>query len=186
MIMTRRHESHVLLLMITAMLIGCANPFSPPDVGPTGGSPIKPLDSPENVLENLQYAYEQRDYDVYEELLDKDFRFVYFDPERVEGIETVIVPRDGPSGDLERTRRLFRVFDEIRLPVFEIVEASIDSTPTSPLQQRRVAFQLTVRDLDGDFDFEAFEATGDARFTFQQSPTDRLWRIVRWEDLSNQ
>ncbi len=172
--------------VLLAVVVGCANPFSPPDVGPTGGSPIKPLNSPENVLENLQYAYEQRDFDVYEELLDEDFRFVYFDPEQIEGIETVIVPRDGPSGDLERTRRLFRVFDEIRLPVFDTVASSFDTTVTPPLPQRRVAFQLTVRDLDGDFDFESYEATGDALFTFRQSATDRLWRIVRWEDLSNQ
>jgi hypothetical protein len=111
---------------------------------------------------------------------------VYFDPERLEGIETVIVPRDGPSGDLERTRRLFRVFDEIRLPVFSITESSVDSTVQPPVERRRVAFQLTVRDLDGDFGFESFEASGDALFSIAQSSVDGLWRVTRWDDLSNQ
>jgi len=168
------------------LCLSCSNPFSPPDVGPRGGTPIKPLVSPESVLDNLAYAYEQRDIDVYEELLDPDFVFVYFDPERIEGIETVIVPRDGPSGDIERTRRLFRVFDEIRLPVFRVVEAGADSTVTPPVETRRVAFQLTLRDLDGDFSYESFEASGDALFSLRRSPSDGLWRLVRWDDLSNQ
>jgi hypothetical protein len=171
---------------VLALLCSCSNPFSPPNVGPSGGLPIAELTSPENVLKNLVYAYEQRDYDVYEQLIDFDFVFVYFDPERLEGIETVIVPRDGPSGDLERTRRLFRVFDEIRLPVFSITEALADSAAHPPVELRRVAFQLTVRDLDGDFSFESFEASGDALFSIARSSADGLWRIVRWDDLSNQ
>lgn len=176
----------LLLAAGMALGLGCSNPFSPPNVGPRGGTPIKPLSSPENVLANLQYAYEQRDYDVYEALLDRDFVFVYFDPERVEGIETVVVPRDGPSGDLERTRRLLRVFDEIRLVFFHISEQPSDTTGSRILQMRRVAFQLTLRDLDGDFGFESFEASGDALFSFVRSSQDGQWRIVRWEDLSNQ
>ncbi len=176
----------VCLALLGLWVFGCSNPFTPPDVGPTGGTPIKPLDSPENVLDNLVYAYEQRDIDVYEELLDPGFAFVYFDPERVEGIETVVVPRDGPSGDLERTRRLLRVFDEVRLPVFRVIEASRDTTGNVPIELRRVAFQLTVRDLDGDFGFESFEATGDALFSIARSSSDGLWRLIRWEDLSNQ
>jgi hypothetical protein len=171
---------------LLCLTCSCTNPFSPPDVGPSGGLPIEELTSPENVLKNLVYAYEQRDYDVYEQLIDFDFVFVYFDPERLEGIETVIVPRDGPSGDLERTRRLFRVFDEIRLPVFSITEASTDTTVQPPVELRRVAFQLTVRDLDGDFGFESFEASGDALFTIAQSSADGRWRVIRWDDLSNQ
>lgn len=174
------------LFLMVVFTCACSNPFSPPDIGPSGGLPIEELTSPENVLKNLQYAYEQRDFDVYEQLLDFDFVFVYFDPERLEGIETVIVPRDGPSGDLERTRRLFRVFDEIRLPVFNPVDAWYDSTFSPPAEVRRVAFQLTVRDLDGDFGFESFEASGDAVFAIVKSASDGLWRIVRWEDRSNQ
>jgi hypothetical protein len=165
---------------------GCSNPFSPPNIGPHGSAPIKPLTSPENVLDNLVYAYEHRDYDAYESLIDPDFVFVYFDPDRVEGIETVIVPRDGPSGDLERTRRLLRVFDEIRIPAFRITESSVDSSGSQALQKRRVAFQLTLRDLDGDFNFEAYEASGDAMFWLVRSSSNGLWHIVRWEDLSNQ
>jgi hypothetical protein len=176
----------LLLVMVFSLPAGCGNPFSPPDVGPTGGIPIEELTSPENVLKNLRYAYEQRDYDVYEELLSFDFVFVYFDPDRVEGIETVIVPRDGPSGDLERTRRLFRAFDEISLPVFKTIDVEIDSLSDPPIEMWRVAFQLTVRDLDGDYGFESFEASGDALFSMAQSSVDGLWRIVRWDDLSNQ
>jgi hypothetical protein len=182
-----RHSLRICpVIGVLALVCSCSNPFSPPNVGPSGGLPIEELTSPENVLKNLVYAYEQRDYDIYEQLIDFDFVFVYFDPERLEGIETVIVPRDGPSGDLERTRRMFRVFDEIRLPVFGTTDVWIDSTVQPPIAMRRVAFQLTVRDLDGDFSFESFEATGDVLFSLARSSADGLWRIIRWDDLSNQ
>jgi hypothetical protein len=176
----------IALIGVFSLVVGCSNPFAPPNIGPRGGAPIKPLTSPENVLDNLVYAYEQRDIDVYETLLDPDFVFVYFDPDRIEGIETVVVPRDGPSGDLERTRRLFRVFDEIRIPVFDTTATSVDSSGPRVLQMRRVAFQLTLRDLSGDFGYESFEASGDAMFWFGRSASGGLWHIVRWEDLSNQ
>jgi hypothetical protein len=184
--MTVRPLRHIGLIAGFCLVVGCSNPFAPPNIGPRGGAPIKPLTSPENVLDNLVYAYEQRDIDVYETLLDPDFVFVYFDPDRIEGIETVVVPRDGPSGDLERTRRLFRVFDEIRISVFDTTATSADSSGPRVLQMRRVAFQLTLRDLSGDFGYESFEATGDAMFWFGRSTSGGLWHIVRWEDLSNQ
>ena len=110
----------------------------------------------------------------------------HFDPERIEGIDRVLVPRDGPSGDLERTRRLFAVFDDIRLPTWDSTAAYLDSTLSYPRQVRRIAFRLLVRDLDGDYNYESIEANGDALFYFRQSAADGFWRIVRWEDLSNQ
>ncbi|MBI5867915.1 MAG: hypothetical protein HZB43_06440 [candidate division Zixibacteria bacterium] len=184
--MTRKSAFWKVGMIALCLTAGCSNPFSPPNIGPRGGAPIKPLTSPENVLDDFVYAYEQRDFDVYETLLDPDFVFVYFDPDRVEGIETVVVPRDGPSGDLERTRRLLRVFDEIRIPVFRVTEVSVDATGPRVLQKRRVAFQLTLRDLTGDFGYDSFEASGDAMFWFAPSASGGLWHIVRWEDLSNQ
>jgi hypothetical protein len=81
---------------------------------------------------------------------------------------------------------LFRVFDEVRLPVFRIVESDADSSVTPAVERRRVVFQLALRDLDGDFSFESFEAAGDALFSLRRSPSDGLWRLVRWDDLSNQ
>jgi len=49
-----------------------------------------------------------------------------------------------------------------------------------------VFFQLSVRDTDGNFGYEQYEATGIAEFKFRQSSEDLLWRIVFWDDQSNQ
>ena len=168
------------------MLVACTNPFSPPEISGSGVSPIRQQTSVRAVLDNFRYAYENRDIDVYENLLDPDFVFSYFDPERIEGIDRVLVPRDGPSGDVERTRRMFAVFDDIRLPTWDSIAAYVDTTMSYPREVRRMAFRLVVRDLDGDYGYEAIEANGDALFFFRQTPQDGLWRIVRWDDVSNQ
>ncbi len=168
------------------LALSCTNPFSPPEIGGAEVLPILRQTSINAVLSNFRYAYENRDFDVYENLLDPDFVFSYFDPELIEGIEQVLVPRDGPSGDLARTRRMFEVFDDIRLPTWDSTGAYIDSSLSYPRHVRRMAFRLEVRDLDGDYNFESIEANGDALFYFRRSTSDGLWRIVRWEDLSNQ
>lgn len=176
----------LLSLLSVGSLLSCTNPFSPPEIGGAQLLPILQQTSVAAVLNNFRYAYENRDIDVYENVLDPDFVFFYFDPERIEGIERVLVPRDGPSGDLERTRRMFEVFDDIRLPTWDSTSAYLDTTLAYPREVRRIAFRLEVRDLDGDFNYESIEANGDALFFFRQTPSDGLWRMVRWEDLSNQ
>jgi len=174
------------LLLVLGLVLACTNPFSPPEISGTGISPIRQQTSIRAVLDNFRYAYENRDIDVYENLLDPDFVFSYFDPEHIEGIDRVLVPRDGPSGDVERTRRMFTVFDDIRLPTWDSISAYVDTTMPYPREVQRMAFRLVVRDLDGDYRYESIEANGDALFYFRQTPKDGLWRIVRWEDLSNQ
>jgi len=176
----------VVVLLAIGLVPACTNPFSPPEIGGAGIVPIRQQTSIDAVLDNFRYAYENRDIDVYENLLDPDFVFYYFDPERIEGIDRVFVPRDGPSGDLERTRRMFDVFDDIKLPTWDSTDAYIDTVMSYPREVRRVAFRLIVRDLDGDYDYESIEANGDALFYFRQTPADGLWRIVLWEDKSNQ
>jgi hypothetical protein len=173
-------------LLVVGALFSCTNPFSPPEIGGAQLAPILQQTSVQAVLNNFRYAYENRDIDVYENVLDPDFVFFYFDPERIEGIDQVLVPRDGPSGDLERTRRMFAVFDDIRLPTWDSTAAYVDTMMSYPREVRRIAFRLEVRDLDGDYNYESIEANGDALFYFRRTPADGLWRMVRWEDLSNQ
>jgi hypothetical protein len=173
----------VLLLLISS---GCLNPFAPSVLGPSSVKAIVEQVEPDSVLHNFKYSYEHNDIDVYENCLDKDFIFRYTDQDLSGMIEQVEIPRDGFSGDLERTRNLFAYFDEIRLepwiPVFdrqEIVGVEI-------WQVYKVYFQLSVRDTDGNFGYEQYEATGIAEFKFRQSLDDGLWRIVFWDDQSNQ
>ncbi len=174
------------LLVIALLLAACENPFAPAVVGPSRIVPIVRQTAPDSVLHNFRYAYEHRDIDVYENCLDEQFVFRYIDQDRTGQIEQVEISRDGPSGDLARTERLFRLFDEIKLetwvPVFDRREFPNNET----WEVYRVYFNLSVKDLDGDFGFEFFEAVGIAEFKFRKSASDSLYRIVVWDDRSNQ
>lgn len=176
----------ILLLMVALAVSACENPFAPAVVGPSRIVPIVRQTAPDSVLHNLKYAYEHRDIDVYENCLDEQFVFRYIDQDRTGQIEQVEISRDGPSGDLARTERLFRLFDEIKLetwvPVFERQEFPNDEI----WEVYRVYFNLSVQDLDGDFGYEFFEAVGIAEFKFRRSASDSLFRIVVWDDRSNQ
>jgi hypothetical protein len=174
-----------LIFFLVALWFGCFNPFSPSVVGPGTVKPIAVQTSPDSVLHNFKYAYENRDSIVYEDCLDKDFIFIYWDQSEVgEGETEQRIPRDGKGGDLYVTKALFRVFDDIRLETWMVTSAtdSVDSVQGDTLKVRNVTFHLSVRDIDGDYDFQHLEATGFAEFIFRQSKEDNLWRIVRWTD----
>lgn len=174
------------LIAVALSFCACRNPFTPAVVGPSQLVPLALQTAPDSVLANFKYAYEQRDIDAYENCLDEDFIFRYIDQDRTGQIEQVEVSRDGPSGDLERTRRLFLLFDEIRLdtwvPIFDREEVVGDEV----WQVWRVYFNLSVKDLDGDYSSEFFEAVGIAEFKFRKSESDSLYRIVFWDDKSYQ
>jgi hypothetical protein len=171
-------------LLVTAL--SCQNPFTPAVIGPSRIVPISRQTAPDSVLKNFKYAYEQRDIDVYENTLDQDFLFRYVDQDRTGQIEQVEIPRDGPSGDLERTRRLFRLFDEIKLDTWVPFYDRLEYPQGEVWEVWRVYFNLSVKDLDGDYGFEFYEAVGIAEFKFRRSESDSLYRIVFWDDKSLQ
>jgi hypothetical protein len=175
-------------------LLACSNPFAPPEVGPGALAPILPQNCEEcpdsanamAVLSNFKYAYENRDIDVYENCIDEDFVFIYIDQNRSGEIEEVEIPRDGASGDISRTRRLFDAFDDVRLNTW--IPNRLD--PEGPELHNGetwevwlVTFHLSLSDLSGTFNFQQFEANGLALFKIRKS-FDGFWRIVVWEDHS--
>jgi len=172
------------VLSLCAAAVSCFNPFSPSVVGPSALKPIAPQVNPDSVLYNFKYAYENRDSIVYENCLDNDFIFIYRDQDEIEQREVEVeVPRDGKGGDMYRTKALFRVFDDIRLDTW-IVTSARDSVGEQIWKVRNVTFHLSLRDTDGDYNYQHMEATGFAEFLFRQSKDDNLWRIVRWIDRS--
>ena len=175
---------YLLLMVLTLCVLveSCFNPFSPSVIGPSALRLIAPQVDPDSVLHNLKYAYENRDSIVYENCLDPDFIFIYKDQDEIEQKE-VEVPRDGKGGDIYRTKALFRVFDDIRLDTW-IVTIAPDSVGEEIWKVRNVTFHLSLRDTDGDYNYQHMEATGFAEFLFRQSKEDKLWRIVRWIDKS--
>jgi len=181
----RTDKSAVLLgCILLALLLSCQNPFTPAVIGPSQLVPIARQISPDSVLHNFKYAYEHRDIDVYENCLDREFFFRYTDQDRTGQIEQVEIPRDGPSGDLSRTERLFRLFDEIKLETWVPLFDRQESADGEVWEVWRVYFNLSVKDLDGDYFGEFYEAVGVAEFKFRKSHSDGLYRIVFWDDKS--
>ena len=148
-------------------------------------APIASQTDPDSVLKNFKYAYEYRDMITYENCLDQDFLFYYIDQTDIPGqLQEQRVQR---SEDVERTRGVFKAFDDIRLETWEIfpLPSEYDSTTHEELKLRQVNFHLSLTDIDGDYTYEHLEATGFAKFKFRKSE-DGFWRIVYWQDNSIQ
>ena len=168
----------LMVLSLCALAGSCFNPFSPSVIGPSVLKPIAPQVDPDSVLYNFKYAYENRDSIVYENCLDEDFIYTYWDQTDIEGI--VVKDLTRPE-DLHATNALFRFFDEIRLDEWVVRPApdSVDSVTGEIRKARVVSYYLLVWDADG---YDSFGAIGSAEFLFRQSKKDNLWRIVRWID----
>lgn len=171
----------LLILVLVALAVSCFNPFSPSVVGPSVLRPIAAQIDPDSVLYNFRYAYENRDSIVYENCLDEDFVYTYWDQQDIQGIVETEFLR---SEDLRVTKDLFRVFDDISLDKWEVEPApdSLDSVTGEIWKARVVRYDLLVWDTDGDRNYESYSASGSAEFLFRQSKKDHLWRIVRWID----
>jgi hypothetical protein len=180
----RQAGAILLLIMGGAFFSSCTNPFSPPEAGPGLYKPIAAQTSPDSVLANFKYAYENRDIDIYEYTLASDFVFIYLDQDREGRIETITVPRDGIGGDIYRTMGLFEAFDEIRLDTWIIYDAELDPDDPPDWEARQVTFHLSLKDISGNFGYAQMEATGRALFKFEQEPGNELWKIIIWKDLS--
>ena len=178
----------LLIAIVLFSGLACYNPFSPPVVGPGFMVPIALQTDPDSVLQNFKYAYEYRDIITYENCLDKYFVFFYIDQDKTTGeLIEVEVYRDEPGGDIDRTKGVFKVFDDIRFETWEVfpLPSEYDSSSQEEIKLRQVNFHLVLRDIDGDFNYEHLEATGFALFKFRRSE-DGFWRIVYWKDNSIQ
>jgi hypothetical protein len=176
------------------LLSSCFNPFAPTQAESRFLAPILPQNIADdstaaaNTLANFKYAYENNDIDVYENCLDAEFVFIYINQDRYGQIERVVVPRDGISGDIYRTRRLFDTFDEIRLDTWIPFRGAPEdlNNPDHPGQTWEkwdVNFHLSLRDVSGDYNYIQFEANGWAIFRLKRS-ADGNMRIRVWEDQS--
>ncbi len=195
---TRRNFSFAAVAVAASVLLtACGNPFAPtptipprppPDVEPP---PAEEATEPGIVMDNLERAFNERDKNLYETLLDERFWFteddchgnlVYFNG-REEELE-IMGTRDGSS------RGIFDVYRTVEWE-FQLIERK-----TELGRERPMAFE---GDPDGhpDEDWEVFRGkvlilllkTDDDGFQVDQDMTfklregdDGIWRIVRWID----
>jgi len=163
------------LLLATLLLLqlACLNPFAPRlREGEEGELIVTAQRSPEEVLQNFDYAYTFKDSLLYADLLDSGFVFVYYDPNASPSGRFESWGRDV---DLRTTGRLFRAFDVIDLSWGSTVYYSVQGD----VAEMSKTFRLSLVSELGDF-----HITGNAVFTFRKCPWDGKWRIVRWKDES--
>lgn len=162
-------------VIIFLMLTSCWNPFAPKlDTSGQGALILTEQKSPEQVLQNFDYAYTSKDSLLYADLLDSSFVFVYEDYDLGRLVSW------GRDVDLRSTGKLFHSFDIIDLTWNK--EAYSDTTYSSSGQmiiEIPKPYRLTLYGGQGDF-----ALTGTAVFSFLKSTHDDKWRILRWKDES--
>ena len=176
----------ILILLILILAFSCQNPFAPPVIGPGSFRPIAQQVDPDSVLFNFKYAYENRDSVVYANCLDRDFVFKFWNQDNLGQLIEDELYRDAPGNDLDITGQVFRYFDEIRLDSWTIRVQPDSILGVDTLKIRDAFFHLSLRDTNGDRNYEHLEASGIAHFVFKRDPQDYLWRILLWDDRLNQ
>lgn len=121
MVISKRFIAHA-ILAFALPLTGCGL-FAPEEAPPQPPPPprtVLPPTSPENVLNNLAFAHENRSWDEYVDALSPEFLFVPSDADQQEGIE----PFDYDE-DIQSTENMFNNVDSIELQLTH--QASVPS-----------------------------------------------------------
>jgi hypothetical protein len=160
---------------------GCIFSPEPPDEGP-GEDPVVP-DSPENVIYNLEIAYNKRDINLYKQCLSPQFTF-YFNPidvgNDVNGYE---IPTSwGYEEDWTATQNMFTFAYDISmwLPANDI------GTPpdgASSYNVDNISVSLLVM-VDADNGFIANLGTVEFTFETYDSNGKTYWRVKDWRDFT--
>ena len=194
---TRRNPAVAAAAVAASVLLAaCGNPFAPKqiEVDPGEGPILPPAQEatePKIVMDNLERAFNERDKNLYETLLDERYLFteedclgnLVLENGREEELE-IMGTRDGSS------RGIFDLFRTVEWK-FQLIERKTELGRDHPM-----AFE---GDPDGhpDEDWEVFRGrveilllkTADDGFLVKQTMTfklrqgdDGIWRIVRWID----
>ncbi len=167
-----RRSSIFMLLLGTGILLSCQNPFAPAKAGDElkGSLLLSAQSTPDEVLQNFQYAYTFKDSLVYSEVLDSTFIFIGQNF-NVSPAEPIVWGRDQ---ELKTTGKMFRFFSTLDLTWNSRPLAEPLPDATQFLAQR-INFTLI---LDGGSSIPALD--GNVTFTFVKRA--ERWYISRWED----
>lgn len=154
-------------MMVTLLVAGCTNPFSPRIAPRLGFSEPPPVPNrPEEVLRLFAWCWNHRAYPEYTEIFTDDFRFVF-----ALGDSAGNVFRDDPVDREEELRIARNLFlgggseppaNRIVLGIDPTLRAVGDSRPgKDPGWHKEI---VTNIDLDISTDSQSFRVTGQARF----------------------
>ena len=182
--------------ILALLLHACGNPFAPVKVEPEGGVAERPppedATTPVIVMDNLERAFNDRDKELFESLLDDNFWFtepnclgeIVFIWSLEEELEIMLGPRDeSRPGLLEQFRtidfefELLRRFTELGRDFPKADEDDIDGHPTEDWEvfRARVNMLLLFEENEG------FRVNQIMTFKLREAE-DGTWKIVRWID----
>ena len=169
-------------LMILAAALTCNNPFATrePERPGTGGAAIKPANSPENVLYNLEAAFESLSIQDYLDVFTADFA-LHPDPE-----DSLAYEQEFASGwgiDRETTfannfllRQNFVTVDGSPIEI----TSSYEFKPGGGYYEYHYQMFVPLADVLGE-GFETIEVEGYA-FLFLREDGDGNWAVYDWLD----
>jgi len=184
------------LLVVLITTVGCWNPFAPPEERPPEGKKeLPPLDTPEHVLENLDYAMNHKDIDVYDRVLDEDYWF-----REPNELDDELDNGWGKERDVEMVRKVFEYFDVFEYKLLggqrylefgsgtdlsQMGESDVALTPDDPDDHPGEVWVVFSRPVD----MKMYNYSDDRGFIVNQlfelklrKGKDGLWRIIRWTD----
>ena len=188
----------------TLLFSACWNPFAPP-TEPIDGDPFvhKPLTSPENVFYELNYAMNQQDIEIYEDVMDDAYWF--YSPSQIDTLDCAF----DKTEDVRIMVNIFEYFDKVEYELMETgahwIEYGINIAPDGATDisedhpdenwevfQRPVTMYLLDESgtegwfIQSDFEFKMRKqydpSTGDP--ILDPETKAQIWKIVRWSEYA--
>ena len=184
------------MMAVAVLSVSCWNPFAPPTHRPDNDTElsVKPRTTPENVINNLIYAMNNRDIEVFEDCLDEDYWYrnpdVYpDDPEYCSDLNK--------DDEVTNIRRLFNLDPGFSYPLgsgFQVIQFTFyHGNP-------RIELGENAPDIHPDEDWVVFEGTVNVYLYHDESKehgfyvnqtmifklredSEGYWVIVRWIDV---
>ena len=177
----KRETVYAIASVLTALLISMAC-LTGPDSNPLPSAPWDPVDSAWKVIENLEYAYNTMDIDLYMSCFREDFEFhlLWYNPHGCPAKQDSFW---GYAVEELIHQNMFAYVYSIELTIEGTQESPWTGDTTGQSYQLHRTFDLKV--YTNEAQSEGYRAAGSALFICRPDSTDDQWYIWQWCDLSD-
>ncbi len=178
----RKYKVMVAIASISAAVLISMACLTGPDSSAPPSAPWDPVDSAWKVIENLEYAYNTMDIDLYMSCFREDFEFhlPWYNPHGCPAKQDSFW---GYALEEQFHQNMFAVVHAIDLVIIGSQESPWTGDSTGMSLQLPRTFDLKVY-LD-EAHTEGLRASGSALFICRQDTTDDQWYVWQWWDLSD-
>jgi len=178
----KRAAPGVIASVLTAVLLSMACLTGPSNEITPAGPPWEPVDSAWKVIENLQFAYNNMDLDLYMSCFREDFEFhlLWYNPHGNSAMQDSFW---GFAVEELIHQNMFAYVYSIELTIEGTQESPWTGDTTGQSYQLPRIFDLWV--YTNEAQSEGYRAAGSALFICRPDSTDDQWYIWQWWDLSH-